>query len=304
LGDFFRKKTHEDLVMEPSESEKLPFAPPTPTAKLVRGRRQIDGVPYVLPKDDIESNRLDFQHNLLRSVLEGNYVAPIKQTISSILDVGVGSGRWAYEMALAFPHAQVIGFDLERPAIHEQLEALPNYQFVQGNIFAGLPFDDDSIDFIHQRFMSLAIPIKQWPFVINELLRVAQPGGYIELVEGGYAFERMGPTLQQLIYWWEVASKKVGIDITIASQIYTLLEKAGLHNVIHESFRVPVGSWGGKSGASLQTNILSGLPGIKNFLCDNAPVSPEAFDQALLALPQEFEQYQTTYEYYFAYGCK
>jgi SAM-dependent methyltransferase len=299
LMDFFRKKPYEDTMVETSS-----LAPPMVTAKVVRGRRQIDGVPYVLPKDDIEADRLDFQHFLLRDILDGDYVSPIKQTISTILDVGVGSGRWVYEMACAFPQAHVSGFDLEQAKMQEQLDALPNYRYVQGNIFAGLPFADNTFDFTHQRFMVLAIPIKQWPFVIAELLRVTQPGGYIELVEGGYAFERMGPVLQQLIYWANIASKKAGLELNAVAQIGTFLENAGVHDVVYKTFRVPVGAWAGKRGEAVKTNILSGLPGVKNFLCDNAPVSSEAFDEALLALPEECEQYRTTYEYYLAYGYK
>ena len=299
LVDFFRKKQYEDTPVKTSD-----LTPLVPTAKLVRGRRQIDGVPYVLPKDDIEADRLDFQHYLLRDILEGNYVAPIEQTTSMMLDIGVGSGRWVYEIARAFPHAQVVGFDLEQAAMQEQLEALPNYQYVPGNIFAGLPFADNTFDFTHQRLMVLAIPLKQWPFIINELVRVTQPGGYIELIEGGYAFERMGPVLQQFVYWGNVASKKAGLDLTVVAQINTFLENAGMREVVYKTFRVPVGAWAGRRGEAVKTNILCGLQGTKNFLCDNTPISSEAFDQAMLDLPQECEQYQTTYEYYLAYGRK
>jgi hypothetical protein len=41
------------------------------------GRRYLADAPYMLPSDDAEINRLDFQHYLLRYALRGNYLAPI-----------------------------------------------------------------------------------------------------------------------------------------------------------------------------------------------------------------------------------
>lgn len=43
--------------------------------------------------------------------LHGNYAAPIGSP-SSILDVGTGTGRWAREMAITFPNANVVGVDV------------------------------------------------------------------------------------------------------------------------------------------------------------------------------------------------
>jgi hypothetical protein len=65
---------------------------------VIGGRIRKVGIPYVLPADLEEMNRLDFQHFLLRQTFKGNYAAPIGEP-QSILDVGSGTGRWAREMA-------------------------------------------------------------------------------------------------------------------------------------------------------------------------------------------------------------
>ncbi|HEU0025479.1 MAG TPA: hypothetical protein VFQ25_00045 [Ktedonobacterales bacterium] len=62
------------------------------------GQARVRGVPYNLPRDLEEMNRLDFQHYLFRFALQGNFAVPI-QAPRSILDVGTGTGRWAREMA-------------------------------------------------------------------------------------------------------------------------------------------------------------------------------------------------------------
>ncbi len=131
------------------------------TAGALDDRRRLTEAPYVLPSDDKEINRLDFQHYMLRYSLRGNYAAPI-QTPFSILDVGSGTGRWATEMARLFPSANVIGTDIAPPnpdaAPQDEAGKPDNFAFVQGNVLERLPFPDDTFDFTHMRLLLFAIP--------------------------------------------------------------------------------------------------------------------------------------------------
>jgi hypothetical protein len=54
------------------------------------GRRHLAHVPYALPKDLDEVNRLDFQHYIYRQVMKGNFLAPL-QGPHNILDGPGGS---------------------------------------------------------------------------------------------------------------------------------------------------------------------------------------------------------------------
>ena len=110
------------------------------------GRRHRGDVPYLLPKDEKEIRRLDYQHFILRQVLKGNIFAPVDPLLrkhSHVLDVGCGTGRWGYEMAAAYPQTHVVGFDLED--IPRTASTPLNYQFYRGNLFNGLPFADSTI---------------------------------------------------------------------------------------------------------------------------------------------------------------
>lgn len=84
---------------------------------------------YALPKDLEDIPRLDFQHFLLRQVIQSNYVAPLSEHTTFILDLGCGTGRWCVEMAQAFPHAQVLGVDLEEIQPLEESTRPANYHF-------------------------------------------------------------------------------------------------------------------------------------------------------------------------------
>src|SRR5229473_5179715 len=124
----FRRRTRR-LPVEGSSWERTRTA--SDTLLLEHGkRRHLPRVPYLLPKDVLETQRLDFQFYLIRSILHGNHASPLRTDLTSILDVGCGTGRWVIEMARTFPGAQVIGLDIEPPTP----PALPpNARFVQAN---------------------------------------------------------------------------------------------------------------------------------------------------------------------------
>src|SRR5215469_1382768 len=167
------------------------------------GRKRTRGVPYMMPTDLEEMNRLDFQHYMLRYALRGNYATTIGHP-SSILDVGTGTGRWAREMAQLFPQANVIGVDINLPPADSVAQEgkgdarPPNYTFVTGNLFEGLPFGDNTFDFVHMRLLIMAIPHDQWPQVVRELVRVTRLGGWIESVETT-VLQNGGPAMNQII---------------------------------------------------------------------------------------------------------
>jgi metalloendopeptidase OMA1, mitochondrial len=53
---------------------------------------------YLLPNDDIESDRLDLQYEALKMLHDDKiYFAPLKDP-RRILDIGTGTGIWAIEM--------------------------------------------------------------------------------------------------------------------------------------------------------------------------------------------------------------
>jgi methylase of polypeptide subunit release factors len=67
---------------------------------------------YYYPNDPSETERLDFQYELLKYTFSNrNYFAPLVNP-KRILDIGTGTGQWAIEMADEFPEAEVQATDL------------------------------------------------------------------------------------------------------------------------------------------------------------------------------------------------
>ncbi|MGO8947546.1 MAG: class I SAM-dependent methyltransferase [Ktedonobacterales bacterium] len=299
---FRRRRQRPTLVVDPDEARYTRLG----------GRRHLAALPYPLPKDLEEVNRLDFQHYLLRTGFQGNYAAPITQP-AAILDVGTGSARWAMEMAMLFPEAQVIGLDLVPPAVDEQQvlgrgldQRPPNYSFQVGNVLEGLPFHGGSFDFVHMRSLASALPTAQWPHVVNELVRVTRRGGWVELAEFGVPHAGV-PGLTALWQSWVELSATRGVDLTRGSTIADMLHAAGLVNIQRREIAFPMGTWGGRLGVATATDFLAIGRAMRGGMLATGVRDATTYDEVLALAQQELgaargpQSYQP---YYLAYGQK
>lgn len=276
--------------------------------RMVRGRTHARGIPYALPRDFEEMNRLDFQHYVLRFAFKGNFLAPVGNP-RSILDVGAGTGRWAREVAAVFPTANVIGLDLHAPPVDEKAKAgeeetlPPNYAFVPGNILEGLPFADASFDFVHMRLLVLALPHDRWPFVVSELKRVTRPGGWVESVEA-LADERGGPAVDRIMNWVAAMLQQRRIDITDASRVGALMQAQGLYNVYSRRIEIPIGAHGGRIGKLMTTDILNGMQALRGPIETLGLATGAEFDRTFVEAQRAFEspRGQCVAPFYVAYG--
>jgi ubiquinone/menaquinone biosynthesis C-methylase UbiE len=273
------------------------------------GRKMAIDAPYMLPKDLEESGRLDFQHVLLRNILKGNYLAPIGQPLS-ILDVGCGTGRWGSEMARQFPRANVVGLDLAPPsvtsaAVTQGQERPPdNYVFVQGDVTKGLPFADNSFDFVHQRLVVMGLPYAQWLPAIQELRRVTRTGGWVELVDT--TVTARSPHSEQWVQWAQKLASFRGIDMTAGNQIGNFLQQAGFRNVQLIPLEIPLGPWGGRIGTLMMADGMSGARALETPVVHQAHLATkEEFDAAVAAMEHDFATMTgCTQPFYIAYGQK
>ncbi|CAG8639239.1 14700_t:CDS:2 [Dentiscutata erythropus] len=152
------------------------------------GRRfhNINNSKYFLPNDDEECDRLHMMHFIYRCVWQSNFSAPVElllnQEGTKILDVGTGAGSWLLEMSTNYPLSKFIGIDIS--LIQPSCIKPKNAEFIQANVLERLPFHNYTFDFVFQRLLFAGIPGNEWRSVINELVRVLKPGGYIEIVNG------------------------------------------------------------------------------------------------------------------------
>ncbi|MFI5273701.1 MAG: class I SAM-dependent methyltransferase [Ktedonobacterales bacterium] len=289
---FSRKRAAKNAVADAPTSRSL-FS--------LGGRSHLANAPYMLPKDDLEINRLDFQHYMLRYALRGNYAAPLRAP-ASILDVGCGTGRWALEMARLYPQANVVGVDLVAPAI-ESGEKPENFAFVQGNVLEenGLPFGPAAFDYVHQRFLFAAIPADHWPQVVRELARVTRPGGWVELVEGA-TMSGDAPAFTAIQRWVMQASERRGIDFKAGAHVTDFLRQAGLAHINQREVAIPLGQYGGRLGVMMETDFFSAVSGLRGPVMAMRITSADEFDQAMQTARREMATGRFSWTIHIAWG--
>ena len=256
---------------------------------------------YLFPRHPTETDRLDVQHYALREAFGGNYLAPITGP-ARVLDSGSGTGQWAFDLCAEFPDAVVVGFDLE-PSKPDQPA---NYRFVHGNLLHGLPFATDRFDFIHQRLLVPGIPLKRWAEVVAELVRVARPGGWVELVEADWAIESGGSASERLVEIAGRLGRSHGLDTTgiVFRSLGTCLERAGLVDVKRHAVDVPLGEWAGRIGSLMATDYRAAAMRISAIVEAQFGIGQDAFHELIRTAWQEWDENRSKCQFAIAFGRK
>lgn len=276
--------------------EALSGHPITPTAMPEQRRIYLPGLPYLLPKDAQEDERLKFQHYALHHAFGNHYLAPLSPQTRTILDVGCGTGIWAMDMAHQFPQAQIVGIDIALTSLHAVLPE--TCVFCQADVLQGLPFPDQQFSFTHQRLMVLAIPAGQWPPLVRELVRVTRPQGWIELLEAATTVQHAGPATEQLLGWLQETACDLGHDLSQVTSLGELLRQAGCQAVEAQDIPVPLGSWAGRGGEMLKLDALR----VFQALQPRSALAPEPFARMLQEAATEWERNHAYYVFHLAYG--
>jgi ubiquinone/menaquinone biosynthesis C-methylase UbiE len=299
----FGRSRRQDKIREDNISSLTSQTVSGAQFETISGRQVLSNATYVLPKGSEEINRLDFQHFMLRTVMQGNYIAPLDKHPRAVLDVGTGTGRWAQEIAYEFPDAYVIGCDLV-----EQKSDLssppPNFQFVEADALKGLPFPEANFDFVHQRLLFLAIPAANWQLEINELARVTRPGGWIELVETELSGQNLGPACRQIGEWMIAISRLRGADPAQMPNIAEHLRAAGLQKIVTKPFTIPVGSWGGRLGTMMATDMVAVTKAMKPLILARLNIDQGEFEKTVQKQQEEWEQFHVVATFHAVCGQK
>lgn len=199
---------------------------------------------YVIPNDEREQERLDIHHHIFNMVLGGElYRAPISDQVSSVLDLGTGTGAWAVDMADKMPQAIVTGVDLS-PIQPNWIP--PNCRF---------EIDDFELDwsytypfeFIHAR--NIEGCVKDHRKLFHQALENLKPGGWLEVADatvGVFCDDETIERAPNLLEWRDrliEASYKFGKPMGVAKHYKDWLTEAGFTNVQEDIYKVPYSPW-------------------------------------------------------------
>ncbi|CAG8604128.1 548_t:CDS:2 [Dentiscutata erythropus] len=261
----FREKT-ESIE---SQSSQIEF----PTEfRYVDGRRfhNVENAVYPLPNDYDELDRLHLQHFMMKFIWQNNFSAPINHTLSNpgtkVLDVG-------------YPLVEFVGLDIS-PLQPTQIKP-KNFKFVKANVLEGLPFEDNTFDFVFQRYMFTGCTKEKWPYLINEIVRVLKPGGFLELSEPSKMFD-LGPATQRLFNGLIELMEKRGLDSNIYQKLEDYLQNQGqLENIKKEVKQCYHGvkSNNIKLSKVVVNNMVTAYGSFKLALLEALQISNEEFDE-------------------------
>ncbi|GBC07928.1 hypothetical protein RclHR1_00780008 [Rhizophagus clarus] len=214
-------------------------------------------------KNEKELNESELLHEIMKRCWGVNFSSPIEQELTikkdfKVLDVGCGSsGTWLLQLSEDYPLAKFVGVD--KTSKFPKDFSQNNLQFIKGDILKGLPFEDDSFDFVHMRFVIMEFTDEQWEdIIIKELVRVCKPGGWIEFLELEES-KYLSPSSKRLLALVAeyLEFKGISSDNIMAEGIFDFLDATDQIDTIYTDERlVPIGNWGGDIGKlTLEWNV-------------------------------------------------
>jgi metalloendopeptidase OMA1, mitochondrial len=231
---------------------------------------------YMFPNDDTECERLDAQHHIFLTLLDGRYfLAPLDpETCLQVLDVGTGTGIWCIELADHGPlyRAQITGVDLSptQPTL------------VPENVMFEIQDCSDKewtrplgeIDFIFARMM--AGSFTSYRDLIKNCRKYLRPGsGYLELHEidpQPFCDDGSMPEDWKLAEWEskisEASEEKLvpPRPMRVAQDLEQWMLDCGYEDVSTMLYKIPLGPWPKDRrlkdvGIRFVQNLIDGLPG-------------------------------------------
>ncbi|KAH6646055.1 S-adenosyl-L-methionine-dependent methyltransferase [Truncatella angustata] len=151
---------------------------------------------YTLNHDNpVEINRLDQNHYNLYLKLQGGHVVPphIRDHLERVnnprvADVGTGTGVFLRSLAERLPAtARLDGFDPDTSKFPDPSTLPPNIKLEYGDALAPFPKElVGSYDLVHLRLQFFSWQKDGWPKVVENMMNLLKPGGWLLWFEGGW----------------------------------------------------------------------------------------------------------------------
>ncbi|CAG8472896.1 11377_t:CDS:2 [Paraglomus occultum] len=258
----------------------------------IGGRRYFndDSVKCFLPVDQEEIKRAHEQTCIDNTIWNGSYSAPISENLSlgaSVLDVGCGAGSWMINTALDYPKSVFVGVDII-PIFSE--DRPPNTVFLKCNVLDGLPFPDNTFDFVRQTYLIISMDWQSWKEkVVKELIRVTKPGGYIEIMDVDGESTNPGIMCRKIEYYLYEHMRKAGINPRSGQDVIKVFNEFDDKVIVApiEERTYHLGKKAGEIGKATLKCIADAYRTMKIIFTHIMEITEEEFEQLLIDFEKE-----------------
>lgn len=202
-------------------------------------------------RDDGENERLNVQHELVKSVMGGKLLlAPVDLSLSNlrILDSGTAQANWILDMAkLVLPSVTLCGSDIAPQHFPSPDKVPRNVELFAQSIFEPWPADiQGTFDVVHQRFVLAACKTEaQAAGAVAGLYGLVKPGGWVELHEGNLMTVQEGEKHRAMMRFRDIAVQawtQIGQIPDAGKHIAKWLRQAGAVDIYEETQVVKIGA--------------------------------------------------------------
>ncbi|RIA83174.1 S-adenosyl-L-methionine-dependent methyltransferase [Glomus cerebriforme] len=261
--------------------------------------------PYFIP--DLGDDEIDhslMQHYTYKYMCQGNFISPLKkENLKKCLEIGYGSGIWMMEMASEYPNCDFYGIDVQP---NNPDSTYPdNCEFIKGDVKKGIPYPDETFDFVYLRMTMIYIESNKWKPLISEIFRVLKKGGWVEFLETDMSYKPSGKIMKSIMKFWVDMFKARNIELKLIRQFGTILSESGFVNAINKKYSVPIGSWAGALGEIRSQSFNTWLHVTADFTYRSLGFdTKEEYLNQIEKLEDEYSELKPHGDHYVAYGQK
>ncbi len=265
--------------------------------------------------NDAEMVRLLIQDTTITEGMEGPLAEQTNPAVlRRVLDIGCGPGGWILEAARHYPHMELVGIDISWHMLEYARAQAQAHQLTDGvtfhvmNALRPLEFPDNSFDLVNTRLSSSFMLVKDWPRLLQEMLRVTRPGGVVR-VGDAEIWQSTSPAhtrlnQMQLCAGYKAGHSRVPEQWGIPSILVQLLQEAGFQDVQSKTYSLDYKA-GTVAAHNFYQNVMyfyqTLLPFLRKWECVTDDYDA-LYEQAMIELQQQ--DFQGSWNFLVAWGKK